>query len=117
VLVEMISMSSTQLTLEGYCCGEHSNLPSKKPNVILLGLLAGKGDIFLLPPLAFRAFFFEAPGFVEAIGVNPGGVVIVDAGGVSVVVIVSVSSTVTKKVLKTVAVSNTVDVLLYVSVT
>ncbi len=117
VLVEMISMSSTQSTFEEYCCGEHPNLPSEKPNVTLSGLLTGKGNIFLLPPFAFQAFFFEAPGFAEAIGVNPGDVAIVDVVGVSVVVIVSVSNTVTKKVLKTVAVSNTVDVLLYVSIT
>ncbi len=110
-------MSSAHSIFEGYCCGEHSNLLFEKLNLTVLGLLAGPGNDLLLPPITFRAFFLEVPGITEAIGENPVGAKIVDVGGVSVIVRVSVSSTVVTNVLKVVAVLNTVDVLLYVSVT
>jgi hypothetical protein len=117
VVVEIISMSSLHSTFEGYCCGEHSSLPFEKLNLTALGLLAGPGGDFLLPVLFFGAFSFFMATDGGFSGVNPAGVGTVKVGGVSVVVIVLVSTTVATTVVEMKAVLNTVDVLLYVSVT
>jgi len=118
VRVETISMSFLHATLEGYWVGEHSKWPSFMLNATCLGCFTGAGEDFLLPPIALpRALSLAPPGLDTAIGVRPPAAAIVTVDGVSVTVRVTVSDSVETVVLTTEVVSNTVDVLLYVSVT